>query len=63
MIISVLVIGVNFFFVVVFFQERLPKHWAAYTGVAIIFIAYIGFICFLVSPPLTAVTLAVLDDP
>ncbi len=49
MIIAFLVIGVNFFFVVMFIQEKIPSFWAAYLGVAVVVILYMEFVFYLVS--------------
>ncbi|VDL93537.1 unnamed protein product [Schistocephalus solidus] len=46
--ISVAVIGVNMFFVGAFIKARVPHHWAAYLGVAVLVFAYLSFIAYLV---------------
>ncbi|KAL5110881.1 Protein Malvolio [Taenia crassiceps] len=45
--ISLVVIAVNFFFVVIFFKARLTNHLAAYIGVGAIFALYLAFIAYL----------------
>ncbi|BHF65180.1 hypothetical protein SprV_0200818900 [Sparganum proliferum] len=45
--ISMAVIGVNMFFVGAFIKARVPPHWAAYVGVAVLVIAYLSFIAYL----------------
>ncbi len=45
---AVTVIGINLFFVVTYLPS-LPHHWAMYTFVAVIVIAYLAFITYLVS--------------
>ncbi|VDD80136.1 unnamed protein product [Mesocestoides corti] len=49
MVISLMVIGVNFFFVAIFFKARLVNHLVAHISVAIIFTLYVSFIFYLVS--------------
>ncbi|VDL55582.1 unnamed protein product [Hymenolepis diminuta] len=50
--ISLLVVAVNFFFVVMFVRSRLMKHPAAYIVVGILFCLYLSFIAYLVRYPL-----------
>ncbi|KAL5966374.1 Protein Malvolio [Taenia solium] len=45
--ISLVVIAVNFFFVVIFFKARLTSHPAAYVGVGATFTLYLAFIAYL----------------
>uniref|UniRef100_A0A5K3EL99 Natural resistance-associated macrophage protein 1 n=1 Tax=Mesocestoides corti TaxID=53468 RepID=A0A5K3EL99_MESCO len=47
MVISLMVIGVNFFFVAIFFKARLVNHLVAHISVAIIFTLYVSFIFYL----------------
>ncbi|KAM7537445.1 hypothetical protein Aperf_G00000077353 [Anoplocephala perfoliata] len=46
--ISIMVIGVNFFFVVTFVRSRILHHSMAYIGVGVLFCFYLGFIAYLV---------------
>ncbi|KAL5006554.1 hypothetical protein ScPMuIL_015360 [Solemya velum] len=47
-ILSVLVIGINFYFVAIFLHE-LPDHWAVYLAVAVLIILYMLVVLYLVS--------------
>jgi len=45
---TVVVIGINLFFVAVFIQQ-LPAHWAIYLTMAIVVTLYMAFVVYLVS--------------
>ena len=44
---TVVVVGINLYFVMVYLQE-LPNHWAIYLGVAVVTVAYLAFVVYLV---------------
>jgi len=46
---TLVVIGINLFFVVVFIQQ-LPSHWAIYLTIAVVVTLYMVFVIYLVSP-------------
>ena len=46
---SLLVLGINFYFAAVYIQNLAIKHWALYTFIALVMIAYVAFILYLVS--------------
>ncbi|XP_022248482.1 natural resistance-associated macrophage protein 2-like isoform X1 [Limulus polyphemus] len=47
-VLSVMVVGINLYFVFNFTQSALPHHWAVYVGIAIFMFLYVLFVLYLV---------------
>ena len=58
---SLLVLGINFYFAAVYIQNLAIKHWALYTFIALVMIAYVAFILYLVSMAFL-VPVAIIDN-